>query len=258
MSISFETLKNQIKKSPIPKHIAVIMDGNGRWAKKHSLPRNKGHEKGAKNVGQLLESCIELNIKFASLYSFSTENWSRPKAEIDALFEIFDKFVSEKLPEMIQQGIKVIVSGDIDRLSKKRSDLIYDIINKTKNNRRLTANFCLNYGGRYEILRAAKLLIQDRIQKTKQFDSNFLKSMTKNIEPKEFEKHLFTYSFPEVDILVRTAGEKRLSNFLLYQSAYAEFYFTRVLWPDFNKKEFYKSIIAFQKRERKFGSLNCE
>ncbi len=240
-----------------PKHVAVIMDGNGRWASKNGVSRIKGHEKGAQNITKLLDICLNIGISTISLYSFSTENWKRPKQEIVALFRLLERFIKEKLDELKEKKIKVLVSGDINPLPKSTKKLINYAIQETKLNHKMTANFCFNYGSRDEIHQAVTLLIKEKL---KAFQESFQTSHQKDldipqIKHEDFKQYLYTSELPDVDLLIRTAGELRLSNFLLYQSAYAELYFTDVLWPDFSKEELLKSITTFQNRVRKFGGL---
>ena len=250
-------IPENIKNLPIPQHIAIIMDGNGRWALKRGMSRIKGHERGAQNIIHLLDSCFEIGISVISLYSFSTENWKRPKQEIMGLLRLLEKFIKEKLNEIKAKEIKVIVSGNIEPLPKHTKRWIERAIEETKKNHKMVANFCFNYGARDEIHRATHLLLKEKLEKwkesLKQPNSHDLSLL--DIKPEDFEKYLYTSELPNVDFLVRTAGQLRLSNFLLYQSAYAELYFTDVLWPDFTRDELLKSITVFQSRERKFGGL---
>lgn len=231
----------------IPHHVAVIMDGNGRWAKERNLSRSEGHKAGAQVIDELLDVAIEYNINVISLYAFSTENWKRPKTEINGLFQLLNYFIKDKLPRMLANDIRMIVSGDIKKLPIASRRLIEDAQAQTAKGKSLTVNFCLNYGSQQEILRAASLVLQERVQKQK--------NLSAAIKEKEFARYLYTAKLPPVDLLIRTAGEKRLSNFLLYQSAYAELVFTDVLWPNFDRKEFIAAIEEFQNRTRKFGGL---
>ena len=247
MSIVSDT---KIIKKKLPNHVAIIMDGNGRWAEQRNLSRTKGHEAGVQSISSIVDTFLDLNIRYVSLYSFSTENWTRPKTEIKALFSLIDTYIINKLEDILSKKIRVIVSGDITPLPNKTKQLLEEAIEKTKNNKVLIINFCLNYGGQDEIIHACSQLIKKRLE-----TNNNINSLLKKITKKEFEKHLYTSILPPVDLMVRTAGEQRLSNFLLYQNAYAELYFTDILWPDFTKEEVYKSLIAFQTRKRKFGGL---
>jgi len=244
-----ENLFKKIQSSPIPRHLAVIMDGNGRWAKKKGLPRLEGHRKGAEIVQNLLDTSLKLKIKYISLYAFSTENWKRPKLEIKGLFEILNDFIALRLSEMHEKGVRILISGDISKLPQKSQNLLKDAISLTRKNKKITVNFCLNYGGRAEIHRAAENLLKAFLEE--KFNQNKKIKITEKI----FQKYLYTAQLPDIDLMIRTAGEKRISNFLLYQSAYAEFYFTEKTWPEFNESEFLKSIIDFQHRVRKYGGL---
>ena len=228
----------------IPAHIAVILDGNGRWAKSKGLKRLDGHRKGAEAVDNLLDTLLELQIKFVSLYVFSTENWKRPRTEITGLFKLLDEFITKREERMLQKGIKLHISGDLSRIPAKVRIKIENVQNSTAKGKNLTANFCLNYGSKDEILRAAMLCYQ-QMQ---------LKKISR-ISEKMFSQNLDTAGLPDVDLLIRTAGEKRLSNFLLWQSAYAELYFTDTLWPDFSKKDLLAAIVDYQSRIRKFGAI---
>lgn len=227
----------------LPRHVAIIMDGNGRWAKQRGLKRLEGHRQGAENLEELFETFSRYKIPFVSLYAFSTENWRRPKSEIRGLFQLLEEFLEKKLPIFVEKNIQLRVSGDIRKLPKSSIQKIEEAVEKTKKNRRLVANFCINYGGQDEILIAAqKAAMESQKSKAK-------------ISKRLFEKHLYTQGMPPVDLLIRTGGEKRVSNFLLYQIAYAEFYFTEILWPDFNSKHLEEALSDYSKRVRKFGGI---
>jgi len=227
------------------------MDGNGRWAQKKGLSRIEGHRKGTEAVINLLDTSLKLKIPFISLYAFSTENWRRPKIEITGLFNLLNEFITNELADMKKKGVKIMVSGDISKLPQKTKNLIIEAVDETKKQKNITANLCLNYGARDEIHRACETILSQKLEK---ISTLHIKKKIK-ISEKEFRNCLYTKNIPDVDLLIRTAGEKRLSNFLLYQCAYAEFYFTDVTWPDFNEEEFYNSIIDFQSRTRKYGGL---
>ena len=235
---------------PFPVHFAVLcfdlvdLDGNGRWAKSKGLKRLDGHRKGAEAVDNLLDTLLELQIKFVSLYVFSTENWKRPRTEITGLFKLLDEFITKREERMLQKGIKLHISGDLSRIPAKVRIKIENVQNSTAKGKNLTANFCLNYGSKDEILRAAMLCYQ-QMQ---------LKKISR-ISEKMFSQNLDTAGLPDIDLLIRTAGEKRLSNFLLWQSAYAELYFTDTLWPDFSKKDLLAAVVDYQSRIRKFGAI---
>ena len=249
------SLREEVHAFPLPRHVAVIMDGNGRWAKKKGISRSKGHEQGAMNIGSLLDAALELKIKVVSLYSFSTENWNRPRSEVDFLFRLLNRFITDKLDEFHIKGIKIMVSGQINALPTSTQKLIQKAVDKTKKNIKIIANFCLNYGSRDELCMAVNSLLRARLEASKHMNGRFAGYIASLVTREEIQEHLYTSKLPDVDLMVRTAGELRLSNFLLYQSAYAEFYFTDTLWPDFDTNELYRSIISYQSRVRKFGGL---
>lgn len=228
-----------------PKHIAVIMDGNGRWATARGLKRSEGHRAGTETVDKLLDHLLKIKIPYVSLYAFSTENWRRPRTEVTALFSLLDEFIKTRLAKLMANGVRIVTSGDISRLPKKTRDLLSDAIKKTARGKKLTANFCLNYGARDEIHRAAvKFAEAERGQKTIRIPTE-----------KQFRKLLWLPDMPDIDLLVRTAGELRLSNFMLYQAAYAELVFTDKTWPDFGDADVDAAIAEFGRRKRKFGAL---
>lgn len=225
--------------STLPEHIAIIMDGNGRWAKQRELERIAGHKQGAKVVRQITTYCAKLGIKYLTLYAFSTENWQRPKFEIDYLMKLLEKYLKDETDTFIQNNLKFMAIGDLSKFSKKLQNTIKDLEEKTKNNTAMTQVLALNYGSKDEILRAIKKLNEKKLE----------------INEKNFEACLDTKDFSKVDLLIRTSGEVRLSNFLLWQNAYAEMFFTNTLWPDFTTEELEKILEDFKKRQRKFGAL---
>ena len=228
------------------KHIAFIMDGNGRWAKKRGLPRHLGHKRGCEVCTDIYEGCLENHIQVMSLYAFSTENWNRPKDEIDHLFNYLEIFFKKEIKRFMRDGSRVMVSGDLSRIPEKTRNVIYDSIERTKDNKNFVFNICLNYGGKSEIVRATKLIAEDI--------KNGLISID-DVNEKSFENYLYTKDLPPVDLLIRTSGEMRTSNFLLWQLAYAEFIFTKTCWPDFNKKELNECINEFKTRDRRYGGI---
>ena len=230
-------------------HVAFIMDGNGRWAKAKGLPRHLGHKAGCDNVTNIYEECLAQGIKVMSLYAFSTENWNRPKDEIKHLFDYLGIFFKKEINRMIKDGTAIRVSGDISPLPLKTQKIINDSIEKTKDGKNFTFNICLNYGGKAELVRAAKLFAQD--VKDNKKDINYLNEKT-------FEEYLYTHDLPPVDLLIRTSGELRTSNYLPWQLAYAEFLFPKTPWPDFNKEEFRKAIEEYYQRDRRFGGIKDE
>jgi undecaprenyl diphosphate synthase len=240
---------NSRKIDQLPKHIAIILDGNGRWAKQRNLPRSEGHRQGGENLKKLIDVILELEIPYISLYTFSTENWKRPKSEIQSLWNLLQEFFTKYLEECKQKQICIKVSGDISKLPKASQEILNKAVQETKKNKRLLANFCINYGSQQEILRAVNQIIQIKIEQYKNTGK------ISDIKIKEFEKHLYTYPLPSVDLLIRPGGEQRISNFLLWQCAYAELYFTDVLWPDFSREELFKALQWYSGRERRFGGL---
>ncbi len=245
-TLSEEDLKASIDKERLPKHIAIIMDGNGRWADKRNLPRVAGHRAGIDSVYDSVELCGELGIYALTLYAFSAENWKRPILEINALMKLLLDQLRERTPELNDKNVKLRIIGDIDRLPRRIAYEINRSIDITKNNTGLILNLALSYGGRQEILKAVKSIVND-------IEKNKLK--IENLDEKTFSLYLDTANIPDPDIIIRTSGEMRLSNFLLWQSAYAELYVTDVLWPDFRKKDLLLAILSYQQRKRRFGGL---
>jgi len=239
--------KKRIDKNNVPQHIAVIMDGNGRWAKKRGLRRENGHREGRKSVKKIVECCVELGIKNLTLYAFSTENWNRPKLEIDFLMQLLFLSLKDELKTLNKNNIKFETIGDLTRLPKKISNYLQKVKEETKKNSKLTLTLALSYGSRNEIVNVVREL-SDKVK------NNIISS--KNIDETVINDHLYTRNLPDVDLLIRTSGEKRISNFLLWQIAYSELYFTKKLWPDFRKKDLYKAIVSYQNRERRFGKTS--
>ena len=231
------------------KHLAVIMDGNGRWAKKRGLPRTKGHEEAFNRIIEIFDYCADYDIKVVSLYAFSTENWKRPKAEISFLFKYLDIFFKREIDKIMKDGTRIIVSGDISKLPEKTRKTTEKAIEMTKNNPNMVLNICLNYGGKEELTRAARLIAQE----VKDGKLNI-----EDINEQVMENHLYTAGLPNVDLMIRTSGEIRTSNFLPWQIAYAEYVFTPVCFPDFKRKEFVDCLIEFNKRNRRYGGLDNE
>ena len=228
------------------KHVAFIMDGNGRWAKARHLPRHLGHKAGCDRVTDIYEECLAQGIEAMSLYAFSTENWNRPEDEIKHLFEYLEIFFKKEINRMIKEGTRIIASGDLTRLPVKTQKVVNDSIEKTKDGKNFTFNICLNYGGKAELVRAAKLFAQDVKDGKKSID---------DLNETNFEDYLYTKGLPPVDVLIRTSGELRTSNYLPWQLAYAEFIFPKTAWPDFTKEEFRKCIDEFNSRNRRFGGI---
>jgi len=226
----------------IPAHVGIIMDGNGRWAKQRNLPRSEGHKYGADVIEPLMDCAIELGVKAVSLYAFSVENWARPVSEVKGLWQLLKYFFKTKLDLIKDKDIQIRHSGSLKRLPSSTKYMIIKAVEETKKNKTIVLNFCVNYGGRQEIIKA----VNDWLASAKPGEV---------ITEKKLEKHLYTAGLPELDLLIRTSGEYRISNFLLWQLAYTELYFTDVLWPDFGPDDLRRAVAEFQKRERRFGGL---
>ena len=231
------------------KHIAFIMDGNGRWAKARNLPRSLGHKAGCERVEEIYQECIDQGIEAMSLYAFSTENWKRPKSEIDQLFKYLNQFFKREINRMINNGVRIIVSGDITKLPLATQKVVKNSVELTKNGKKFTFNICLNYGGKAEILKATKEIAED-------YKKGLI--IADEIDEKLFESHLYTKDLPPVDLMIRTSGEMRTSNYLPWQIAYAEMMFPLVPWPDFTKEEFRKCLEDFKNRDRRYGGIKDE
>ncbi len=241
------SLKDSIDPKNIPQHIAVIMDGNGRWAKKRGRKRIFGHENGVTAVRETAEGAAELGVKYLTLYAFSTENWNRPKFEVNALMKLLVKTIHEETQTLNKNKIKLNAIGDIKNLNKDTARELQRAIKNTEHNDQMTLTLALNYSGRWEITEAARRIAQKVKENT--LDPN-------DINDNIFAQHLETSGCPDPELLIRTSGEERISNYLLWQIAYSELYFTPVLWPDFNKEELYKAIFDYQHRERRFGKTS--
>lgn len=230
----------------IPKHIAIIMDGNGRWAKKRKLPRTMGHKAGVETIRRILKEASNLGVKYMTLYAFSTENWKRPKDEVNALMKLLVQYLRKEINELHKNGVRINVLGDISMLPKECIDEIEKSVEKTKNNTGITMNIALNYGGRDEIIRSIKLIAQDVLDGKIKIDA---------IEEDTVNNYLYTKGVPDPDIIIRPSGEQRLSNFLLWQCAYSEFWYSDICWPDFTEDDLHKAIYDFQQRDRRFGGI---
>lgn len=240
-------LKEKIDIDKLPAHLAIIMDGNGRWAKQKGMLRVFGHENGTKSVREVVEASAELGIKFLTLYAFSTENWKRPKLEVQTLMNLLVTSLKKEIKTLQDNNIKLMAIGCLEDLPDKAHDELFEVIEKTKQNTRMTLTLALSYGSREELIH----VIKDLTNKVK---NNIISAET--IDESIINKHLYTRNLPDVDLLIRTSGEQRISNFLLWQCAYAELYFTETLWPDFNKVDLYKALINYQHRERRFGKTS--
>lgn len=230
----------------VPQHVAIILDGNGRWAKLKGMPRNYGHAQGSKNVERICEEAWRLGIKYLTVYAFSTENWNRPKDEVDALMKLLRNYMKTCLTTAAKNDMKVRVIGDITRLDKDIQDRILELEEATKNNGGLNFQIAINYGSRDEIVRAIRALAKDAVEGKTDWNT---------VDEALFGQYLDTKGIPDPDLLIRTSGEQRLSNFLLWQLAYTEFYFTDVHWPDFSKEELVRAIEVFNSRNRRFGGV---
>lgn len=235
-----------IDKSNIPEHVAIIMDGNGRWAKKRLLPRTTGHKIGVERIKDILRVAKKLKIKYITLYAFSTENWKRPKEEVGVLMNLLFTYLKKNLKELNKEDVKLNIFGSIDTIPEKVKKEVENSLEITKNNKSIILNIAIDYGSRAEIVKAVKKI-------TEEIKDNKIK--IEDINEESFKNYLFTQNQPDPDLLIRTSGEERLSNFLLYQIAYSEFVFTETLWPDFTEEEFLKTIETYQKRNRRFGAI---
>ncbi len=240
-------LLKKIDTNNLPKHLSIIMDGNGRWAKKQGFLRAIGHENGTKSVKTTIETCAKLGVEFLTLYAFSTENWNRPKLEVETLMKLLVNSLKKELKTLKDNNIKLNAIGNLEQLPKSAYTELLDVIEATKDNTRMTLTLALSYGSREEIVYAIKN-ISDKVK-------NNIISID-SIDDSIINDHLYTRNLPDVDLLIRTSGEHRISNFLLWQIAYAELYFTDVLWPDFKEHHLYEAIISYQKRERRFGKTS--
>lgn len=243
MADKMKATATTIKKfTRLPTHVAIVPDGNGRWAEKRGLPRLIGHRAGVKNMRSIIEYLNDCQIKYVTLYGFSTENWGRPEEEVDGLFRILEERIDKDVPKLHRKGVRVRHLGRIEELPVWLQKSIKSAEELTKNNTGMTLNLAFNYGGRAEILDAARRLIAEGISLEK-------------IDEKLFSSYLYTAGLPDVDLLIRTGDELRLSNFLIWQTAYSEYHFTQVLWPDFTKEDIDKALLAYSRRERRFGAL---
>ena len=235
---------DRLDKTNLPRHIAIIMDGNGRWAQNHSLGRIAGHRKGAESVRNIVEACRKIGISYLTLYAFSSENWSRPEREVRALMTLLERYLRSEVKVMLKNNIRLLAIGDTEALPEKVRAVLRDAIEKTAGNTAMTLVLALNYGSHDEILGAVRKLIEEARQG---------KIRASDVTLERFAGYLSTRGIPDPDLLIRTSGEYRLSNFLLWQMAYTEFYFTDTLWPDFREEQLVEAISGYQKRERRFG-----
>lgn len=232
---------------PVPRHIAIILDGNGRWAKKRGLPRTAGHKVGAENFRKIATYCKNIGVEYLTVYAFSTENWSRPEDEVSTLMKLFDRYLKEAIDTMARDNIRMRVLGDVSALSPELQRQIEETNRISQRYEGFQANICINYGGRAEIMRAAKLYLEDvRVN-----------GAGEELDENRFSSYMYSSGIPDPELLIRPGGEQRISNFLLWQCAYSEFYFTDVLWPDFDAQELEKAIAEFNRRDRRFGGVKA-
>lgn len=229
----------------VPQHVAIIMDGNGRWAKQRGLPRQAGHRAGAENLRRVINAAVEFGIPILTIYAFSTENWDRPKLEVRALMKIFARVLNQEVYELHDQGVCIHHIGELEGVDPKLSAGVRNAIELTKNNKRLILNVAFNYGGRREILHAVRRMLEDNLSPDQ-------------LDEKTFDSYLFTNGLPDPDLVIRTSGELRISNFLIWQAAYAEFYPTSTYWPDFDRDELYKALVDYSSRNRRFGRTDAQ
>lgn len=241
------SLLEQIDSSKLPQHVAFIMDGNGRWAKKLGQIRLFGHRRGVKTVKEMITTASNLGIKYVTVYAFSTENWNRPNDEVSGIMKLLSSAIDDEIDNLMKNGVRVSMIGELDRLPKYLHEKVVSVIERTKNNTKLNFIVALSYSGRWDIVEATKKIAAECVAGKISPDS---------IDSDIFSSYLSTNGIPDPELMIRTSGESRISNFLLYQIAYSELYFTDVLWPDFTKEELYKALISYQNRERRFGKTS--
>ncbi|GEN30460.1 undecaprenyl diphosphate synthase [Cerasibacillus quisquiliarum] len=232
----------------IPFHVAIIMDGNGRWAKRRGFPRVAGHKEGMEATQRAVRAATKFNVKILTLFAFSTENWKRPTSEVDFLMRLPKEYLHIYLPELLEKNVRIDTIGDLAHLPKHTREAVESAKEQSKDNDGMLLNFAINYGSRLEIVRAVKQLVKD-------YQDNDMMNKIADLDEDIFSKYLYTNGLNDPDLLIRTSGEQRLSNFLLWQCAYSEFYFTDVLWPDFTEEVFYNALLDYQKRKRRYGGI---
>lgn len=231
--------------SRLPTHIAIVMDGNGRWAAKRGLPRLAGHRAGTENLRRVIRACVEFGIKYLTIYAFSTENWGRPKEEVDGLMHILEDVIDRELDDLNKEGTQLRHIGHLDALSPMLREKVKRAIELTRNNDRLVLSLAFNYGGRDEIVCAIREIIAEGIRPD-------------DVTPEVVSQHMFTAGTPDPDLIIRTSGEMRISNFLIWQGAYSEWYFTPTFWPDFDKNELHKALVEYSQRDRRYGRIESD
>jgi undecaprenyl diphosphate synthase len=227
----------------VPTHVGIIMDGNGRWARARGLPRLAGHRAGTENLRQVLRAAVEFGIQVLTIYAFSTENWGRPEEEVKGLMKLMERMIDRELPELHQEGVQIRHVGRLERVPEQLKKKIAHALEVTKDNQRLILNVAFNYGGRAEILDAVRRIIADEVR-------------TDSVDEELFSRYLYTTGLPDPELIIRTSGEMRVSNFLIWQGAYSEYYVTPTYWPDFDKNELYQALAVFCQRDRRFGLLS--
>jgi len=232
----------------VPRHVAIIMDGNGRWARERFMPRPYGHRSGMKAVREVVEGAVESGLEVLSLFAFSQENWQRPPVEITALMSLLEEYIAREVDELRERGVRVRIIGDLDRLTPAAASAVERVVAETEHNDRLRLNLFISYGGRAELVRAAQRLARD---------ARDGRLVPEDITEADFQSRLYTADCPDPDLLIRTSGEQRISNFLLWQMAYTELFISPVLWPDFGRRELYEAILDFLNRERRFGRVSA-
>ncbi|HBJ76620.1 MAG TPA: isoprenyl transferase [Porphyromonadaceae bacterium] len=238
-----DILVEEVAKGRVPQHIAIIMDGNGRWAKERGKLRTEGHIEAIPSIRKIVETCVEVGVKYLTLYAFSTENWNRPKEEVDTLMKLFVQSIDKELPELKREGVRTHFIGDLQRLPQICQEKLFSAMEDTKNNDRLVVTIALSYSSQWEIIKAIQDIVKEGIE-------------VNSIDKECFEEHLSTRGLPNPDLLIRTGGEKRISNFLLWQISYAELYFTDTYFPEFRRNELLTAILDYQKRERRYGKTS--
>jgi undecaprenyl diphosphate synthase len=241
------SLIEEIKKNKLPQHVAIIMDGNGRWAKLHGLDRNEGHKEGVVSVRKIVEASAAIGLKYLTVYTFSTENWKRPEEEVQALMALMVAAIYRETPDLMKNNVRLTAIGDLERMPEEVRKTLEHCIEETSVNTGTTLNLALSYSSRWEIIEAVKNIVEKVKYRMLDID---------DINEEVFSNYLTTSDIPDPDLLIRTGGEKRISNFLLWQLSYAELYFTEIFWPDFRENEFYEAISSYQKRERRFGKTS--
>lgn len=236
------TTSQQDPAKQVPRHVAIIMDGNGRWALKRRLPRLAGHKAGTENLRRIIKACVEFGIGYLTIYAFSTENWGRPREEVQGLMRILEDVIDKELSELNQQGVQIRHLGRLDQLAPALQKKVMDAVNTTRNNTQLVLNVAFNYGGRDEIVHAIQQMLIDGIK-------------PESVTPDLVSKYMYTAGVPDPDLIIRTSGELRISNFLIWQAAYSEWYVTPIFWPDFSKDEFRKALDEYASRDRRYGKV---